>query len=67
LKPAVYSVKQNQATGCEWVRAGFDIAYYRNNLMTIRLNYTLTFTYTFEFEDDTVYFAHSYPYTLTDL
>lgn len=29
--------------------------------------YTLTFTISFDFDDDTVYFAHCFPYTYTDL
>ena len=32
----------------------------------MRVLYTLTFTYTFGFENDTVFFAHFYPYTFTD-
>ncbi len=29
--------------------------------------YNLSFKYTFDFNADVVYFAHSYPYTFTDL
>ena len=29
--------------------------------------HTLTFKYTFTYENDTVFFAHFYPYTFTDL
>ena len=29
--------------------------------------YTLSFTYTFQYSEDTVYFAHCYPYTYSDL
>jgi hypothetical protein len=32
-----------------------------------RFYYTLTFSYTFKYDDDTVYFAHSFPYTYTNL
>lgn len=32
-----------------------------------RAMYTLSFNYTFEFDDDKVYFAYNYPYTLSDL
>ena len=28
---------------------------------------TLSFTYTFEYDNDTVFFAHFQPYTLSDL
>lgn len=30
-------------------------------------NYTLTFNIDFQYDNDTVYFAHSYPYTYSDL
>ena len=30
-------------------------------------SYTLTFNIEFPHDDDTVYFAHSYPYTYSDL
>ena len=30
-------------------------------------HYTLTFTHQFEYANDEVYFAHSLPYTYTDL
>lgn len=33
----------------------------------IKVLHTLTFRYTFEHENDTVFFAHFYPYTFTDL
>ena len=32
-----------------------------------RILYTLSFNYTFEFDEDKVYFAYNYPYTVTDL
>lgn len=67
LKPAVYSVKAKEKNGIGWTRQGNHISYYRNNMMTFVKNYTLTFTYEFLYEDDTVYFAHSYPYTYSDL
>jgi len=74
MKPAVYS--SNQERGEDWVHGGEDICYYRNGLTSvkgsvrrrrpIRSQYTLTFTYTFT-KPDTVYFAHTYPYTYSDL
>jgi hypothetical protein len=74
MKPAVYSC--NQERGEDWVHGGEDICYYRNGLTSfkggirrrrpIRSQYTLTFTYTFT-KPDTVYFAHTYPYTYSDL
>ena len=55
-----------------WHRVGTDISYFQNNFKReqIRQNrnyYTLTFTHTFEHDSDTVYFAHCFPYTYTDL
>jgi len=29
--------------------------------------YTLTFSASFKYDNDTIYFAHCYPYTYTDL
>lgn len=80
MKPAVYSV--NQIHNEDWVHCGDDICYYRNGLTyikasnsdsnssrrkpTVMYHSTLTFTYVFK-SPDTVYFAHTYPYSYTDL
>ena len=75
MKPVTYSVNQLQRE--DWKHRGDDICYYRNGNTTVqsfnktkkvgfRYYYTLTFTYTFE-RADTVFFAHSYPYTYSDL
>lgn len=75
MKPVTYSVNQHQKE--DWKHRGEDICYYRNGTTTVqgfnkskkagfRYYYTLTFTYTFE-RPDTVFFAHSYPYTYSDL
>lgn len=60
LLPLVKSVRE----GGEWKRGGFAVAYYQN---AGRKSYTLSFSYTFQHTHDTVYFAHSVPYTFTDL
>lgn len=66
LKPLVFSVKSG-----EWLREGSSISYYRNDLPVDSNSrgghYTLTFSYSFEEADDTVYFAHCFPYTYTML
>ena len=72
MRPVTYSVNQLQKE--DWRHRGEDICYYRNGSTVIRKGkktgfrffYTLTFTYTFE-QPDTVFFAHSYPYTYSDL
>ncbi len=66
-----------------WHRDGYDICYYQNNMKRRNAGYyyTLTFAIKFKcmiisfqssltkFQDDydTVYFAHCYPYTYSDL
>lgn len=60
LLPLVKSERE----GGEWKRGGFAVAYYQN---AGRKSYTLSFSHTFQHPNDTVYFAHSVPYTFTDL
>lgn len=66
------SLKRQGAEELGWHRVGTDIGYYQNNFvrenMRIkRFYFTFTFTHTFEIDKDTVYFAHCFPYTYTDL
>jgi hypothetical protein len=60
----------------DWERAGTEVAYFQNNTARANPNkdpkipthfYTLTFNYVFEKAGETVYFAHCYPYTYSDL
>jgi hypothetical protein len=37
------------------------------NSKLCKYHYTLTFTYNFSYSNDTVYFAHCFPYTYSDL
>ncbi|EAS07091.3 zinc carboxypeptidase family protein (macronuclear) [Tetrahymena thermophila SB210] len=72
LCPAVFSQKRMEESGAEWVREGFDIRYYKSNIYRdgfrmSKFYSSLTFSYTFQYNQDTVYFAHSYPYTYSDL
>ena len=64
MKPAVLSIKHKNTTGTSWHRDGNSISYKPN---TSNDYFTLTFTYNFRYEEDTVYFAYSYPYTFSDL
>ena len=51
-----------------WYRAGYDIAYYRSNAVASRSKtYTLSFSIQLEYDNDTVYFAFSYPYSVSTL
>jgi murein tripeptide amidase MpaA len=74
MKPLVYSSKDASSEGIGWVRSCDDVAYfktrdtYKHRKGAHRKNYyALTFTYTFTNDSDTVYFAHCFPYTYTDL
>ncbi|KAL4428971.1 hypothetical protein ABPG74_011167 [Tetrahymena malaccensis] len=71
LCPVIFSVKQNEISGQEWVRGGFNIKYQRGDIQRDgnkgKPHYTLTFSYYIHHSQDTIYFAHSFPYTFTDL
>ena len=72
MKISLYSdlIEQNESVG--WHKDGYNIKYFQNGLKKGYDNqgpqyYTLTFTYTFKYDQDSVYFAYSVPYTYTDL
>lgn len=77
LMPLVYSKVRNQKEGTDWHRAGSNISYTptttykepsdKSPILSNGQYYTLSFTYKFEHPHDRVYFAHSYPYTYTQL
>ncbi|KAJ3104350.1 Cytosolic carboxypeptidase 2 [Phlyctochytrium planicorne] len=73
LRPLMYSEYLAETKGIGWHRVGTNIDYYKNNTFAdgdlSRPYHTLTFTVTLPTDDsdDTVYFAHCYPYTYTDL
>ncbi|KAH8385735.1 hypothetical protein KR093_010012, partial [Drosophila rubida] len=75
MRPVMYSTLGAKEKSEGWRRCGNNISYYRNDDESTTTNeedednssYTLTFTIEFEYDDDTVYFAHSYPYTYSDL
>jgi len=68
LKPLVYSTKKAQDTGKTWERTCGEVSYFKNSYSEGEKSlYTLSFSYTFEHAEDTVYFAHSYPYTYSEL
>ena len=72
MKPCYYSEKDEAMLGAGWRRMGSDIIYYRSNYSyaggkSEKPYYALTFTQTFSHDNDTVYLAHCYPYTYSDL
>ncbi|XP_021353355.1 cytosolic carboxypeptidase 2-like isoform X22 [Mizuhopecten yessoensis] len=72
MKPLMYSEKEAQTKKVGWIRSGSDIKYYRNNIKYETTKgekpfYSLTWTVEFPHDNDTVYFAHCFPYTYTDL
>ncbi|KAK3260044.1 hypothetical protein CYMTET_30984, partial [Cymbomonas tetramitiformis] len=69
MLPVLCSEKHTVATGVSWYREGSNLSYYQNNIKRKNSHYYYTFTCTFEFpyDHDTVYIAHCYPYTYTDL
>ncbi|XP_037918827.1 uncharacterized protein LOC119656542 isoform X4 [Hermetia illucens] len=73
MRPLMYSTKAATKTNIGWRRCGENIAYYRNDDENSgdeddeNSSYTLTFNIQFPYDEDMVYFAHSYPYTYSDL
>mmetsp|Transcript_47300 Transcript_47300/g.86861 ORF Transcript_47300/g.86861 Transcript_47300/m.86861 type:complete len:756 (-) Transcript_47300:91-2358(-) len=72
MRPLMYSMREATLHGVGWERCGTNIAYYQNGIRRKdqfkgATYFTLTFTIVFEHERDTVYLAHCYPYTYTDL
>ncbi|XP_016969324.1 cytosolic carboxypeptidase Nna1 isoform X3 [Drosophila rhopaloa] len=77
MQPVMYSTLGAKDKSEGWRRCGDNICYYRNDDESAsnsaneddedNSTYTLTFTIEFEQDDDTVFFAHSYPYTYSDL
>lgn len=71
MKPLMYSEKDATEKNIGWVRVGSDIKYYRNDIRVEdtkdRYYHSLHWTCAFQNENDTYYFAHSYPYTYSDL
>jgi len=71
MKIVIYSVKKAEMEGIGWHRDGDNIAYFCNGIrkssQSQRCLFTLRFAYTFSYSGDTVYFAYSYPYTVSQL
>lgn len=73
MRPLMYSTINAKQKCIGWRRCGENICYYRNDDDSSsdedddNGSYTLTFNIQFPYDADTVYFAHSYPYTYSDL
>lgn len=72
MKISVYSEKKAETDNKGWFKGGLNIEYYRNSLFKYvreqkRFLSSLCFSYKFEYDNDTVYFANTIPYTYTDL
>jgi len=72
MQICVYSEKNAEQEKIGWHKGGNEINYYRNGIFKYvrdqkRYLSSLSFTYEFEYDNDTVYFANSIPYTYTDI
>ncbi|NXT00119.1 CBPC2 carboxypeptidase, partial [Jacana jacana] len=66
MRPLLYSQRDAQSRGVGWRRVGTHVRYYRGGgeePAAFRLSWTVRFPH----DGDTCFFAHSYPYTYTDL
>ncbi|EGD81298.1 hypothetical protein PTSG_11335 [Salpingoeca rosetta] len=70
MQPVVFSGHLYKSRQIGWHRGGDNVCYFRNHVNvndTDRHHYTLSWTFKFPANNDTVYFAHCYPYTYSDL
>uniref|UniRef100_A0A669QC66 Cytosolic carboxypeptidase 2 n=1 Tax=Phasianus colchicus TaxID=9054 RepID=A0A669QC66_PHACC len=65
--PLFYSQKDAQSHGIGWRRIGTNIRYYRGNSGEEPAAFCLSWSSCFPHDSDMCYFAHSYPYTYSDL
>lgn len=72
MKALAFSQSEKKENGLGWHRVGTDISYVQNNfkrenMRFTRYYYTFSFTHEFTHTNDSVYFAHCFPYTYSDL
>ncbi|XP_042237188.1 cytosolic carboxypeptidase Nna1-like isoform X6 [Homarus americanus] len=80
MRPLMYSDQEMELHGVGWRRCATNIIYFKNHDSSDNAcfdsdddgeddvpSYTLTFNITFPHDDDTVYIAHCYPYSYSDL
>ncbi|OPJ74168.1 cytosolic carboxypeptidase 2 isoform B [Patagioenas fasciata monilis] len=66
MRPLLYSQRDAESCGIGWRRVGTDIRYYRGGAEEPAA-FCLSWTARFPHDGDTCFFAHSYPYTYSDL
>ncbi|NWS64532.1 CBPC2 carboxypeptidase, partial [Chunga burmeisteri] len=68
MRPLLYSQRDAQSHGIGWRRVGADVCYYRGSGGGEEpAAFHLSWTSCFPHDGDTCFFAHSYPYTYSDL
>ncbi|EDV29290.1 uncharacterized protein TRIADDRAFT_19871, partial [Trichoplax adhaerens] len=72
MQPLLYSEEEASRDGVGWIRSGYDIRYYKNEISREgkyknRNYYSLSWKIQFNNSEDTYYFAHCYPYTYSNL
>ncbi|NXW25332.1 CBPC2 carboxypeptidase, partial [Circaetus pectoralis] len=67
MQPLFYSQRDAQSCGIGWRRVGADVRYYRGGGGEEPAAFCLSWTARFPHDGDTCFFAHSYPYTYSDL
>lgn len=72
MKIMIYSEKKSKEENIGWYRGGTNINFERNGFHRITNNQerqysTLTIEFEFDYEDDTVFFANTIPYTYSTL
>lgn len=67
LRPLLYSQRDAQTRGIGWRRVGDNICYHRGDSSEEPASFCLSWSSRFPHDGDTCFFAHSYPYTYSDL
>ena len=72
MQPVFYSEREAREQGLGWHRAGHNIKYFKTHMRRVNTKqetfcYGVTWSHTFKHSGDTCYFAHSFPYTYSNL
>ncbi|XP_075019946.1 cytosolic carboxypeptidase 2 [Calonectris borealis] len=67
MQPLLYSQRDAQSRGIGWRRVGANVRYYQGGSREEPAAFRLSWTARFPHDGDTCFFAHSYPYTYSDL